>query len=207
MEIIEEIKNHYYFESETILEILQSILSVKTKLAILTALGPRIVDPRPYTQEFIDIFRYAEDKEKVEVIIKARSHALSGTLFTTSGMNSIRDRGKTRSATTQPSESLSIILQNMKLNKDHSSTHITTGSSHNSPRPFPLERESSSRKSNHFSSTSATSEMNPQLARLHTLDISSKNFDRASPRNTIAGTIDTSDLTGIYHNTSSKDHV
>ena len=202
MEVIEEIKNHYYFESETVLQILHSILSVKTKLAILTALGPRIVDPRPYTQEFIDIFRYAEDKEKVEVIIKARSHALSGTLFTTSGMHSIRDRGKTRSSTTQPSESLSIILQNMKLNKDHSShTHTS-----NHARPFPLERESSSRRSNHFSTTSATTEMSPQLARLHTLDISSKSFDKASPRDTTS-TVDTGDLSGIYHNTSTKDRV
>ena len=51
-------------------------------------IGPRLTDPRSKTDEFIQIFRYAEDKAKVEEILKARQQSLASSMFkvgTTSG--------------------------------------------------------------------------------------------------------------------------
>ena len=44
-------------------------------------IGPRLTDPRSKTDEFIQIFRYAEDKSKVEEILKARQQTLASSMF------------------------------------------------------------------------------------------------------------------------------
>lgn len=44
-------------------------------------LGPRLIDPRAKVDHFIGLFRYSEEKEKVQEVLKARSDALNANLF------------------------------------------------------------------------------------------------------------------------------
>jgi hypothetical protein len=54
---------------------------VKTKLSFIEKLGPRLTDPRAKATQFVSMFRYSEEKERVEGILKARSTVMSSTSF------------------------------------------------------------------------------------------------------------------------------
>jgi hypothetical protein len=57
-------------------------------------IGPRLTDPRSKTDEFIQIFRYAEDKTKVEEILKARQQTLASSMFKVSSAAAGGGRGE-----------------------------------------------------------------------------------------------------------------
>ncbi len=57
-------------------------------------IGPRLTDPRSKTDEFIQIFRYAEDKTKVEEILKARQQTLASSMFKVSSAGGGSGRGE-----------------------------------------------------------------------------------------------------------------
>jgi hypothetical protein len=46
---------------------------VKTRIAFITEIGPRLVDPKAKSTEIIDLFRYVDDRTAVEEILKARA--------------------------------------------------------------------------------------------------------------------------------------
>jgi hypothetical protein len=54
---------------------------MKTRLAFIVMLGPRLIDPRAKVDHFIGLFRYSEEKEKVQEVLKARSDVLNANLF------------------------------------------------------------------------------------------------------------------------------
>lgn len=74
-------KAPYLFSSNNLLVLLDSVLSVKTRLSIVSLIGPRLIDPSAKFNEIIDVFRFAEEKAKVEGILKQRSKVLSASLF------------------------------------------------------------------------------------------------------------------------------
>lgn len=76
-----DFKNRYLFSSSNLLELLNSILSVKTRLAIVNIIGPRLTDPTLKNAEIIEMFRFADEKEKVEAILKKRAVVLGSSLF------------------------------------------------------------------------------------------------------------------------------
>lgn len=51
---------------------------------MIASIGPRLIDPKSKTAQFLSIFRYAEEKSQVEEILKARAQNLNATLFTKS---------------------------------------------------------------------------------------------------------------------------
>ena len=55
--------------------------SIKTKLAFITLLGPRLTDPTSKTDQLLGIFRFAEEKTKVEDILKARQAKITSKQF------------------------------------------------------------------------------------------------------------------------------
>ena len=61
--------------------------SIKTKLAMIALIGPRLVNPKARFSEFKDMFRYAEEKEKVEEILRARTEAVNANAFKGSNLN------------------------------------------------------------------------------------------------------------------------
>ena len=50
--------------------------SVKTRLAMISHIGPRLIDPKAKASQLIALFRYVEEKEKVEAILKARTQVV-----------------------------------------------------------------------------------------------------------------------------------
>jgi hypothetical protein len=88
MKIIEAEKVAYLFSSASLIQILESITSIKTKVAIIESLGPRLTDPKAKTAQILNMFRYAEERARVEKVLRTRSNSLSHSIFrSTSGAN------------------------------------------------------------------------------------------------------------------------
>lgn len=81
LKILEEEKLPYLFNSSQLAEILEITASIKTRLAFIVMLGPRLIDPRAKVDHFFGLFRFSEEKEKVQEVLKARSDALNANLF------------------------------------------------------------------------------------------------------------------------------
>ena len=78
---LEEFKTPFLFDSVSLLKIMSVTTSVKTKLAFITMLGPRLTDPRAKSQELLDNFRFAEEKAKVEEVLKNRMNTIQSANF------------------------------------------------------------------------------------------------------------------------------
>jgi hypothetical protein len=81
LELLENEKTPYLFSSDNLKKIIDTITSMKTKLAIILMLAPRLTDPRSKMDEFINIFRYADDKTKVEDALKNRAQLIGSSGF------------------------------------------------------------------------------------------------------------------------------
>lgn len=82
---------------------LTEITSVNTKLALVSAIGPRLTDPKSKTSEIVGMFRFADEKAKVEEVLKVRATAMAGSAFMSSdatapraGVNSLTRGGAGR---------------------------------------------------------------------------------------------------------------
>ncbi len=64
--IIELLKQPYLFTSSQLLQLLQCTPSMKTKIRIIASVGSRLTDPKARVGDFLDIFRYADEKQQVE---------------------------------------------------------------------------------------------------------------------------------------------
>jgi hypothetical protein len=78
---IETTKTPFLYASADLLAILNCVTSQKTKLAIIEHLAPRLVDPKKHQPELLEIFRFVNEKEKVESLLKARSQTISASVF------------------------------------------------------------------------------------------------------------------------------
>jgi hypothetical protein len=56
-------------------------------------IGPRLTDPRAKVDFFLGLFRFSEEKEKVQEILKARTHVISSNLFRQPGLNFVAGSG------------------------------------------------------------------------------------------------------------------
>jgi hypothetical protein len=83
LRVLEEAKLPYLFASEQLLKMLEITTSIKTKIQMIAQIGPRLSDPRAKTQQFLDLFRYSEEKNQVEEILKARNQAILSSQFST----------------------------------------------------------------------------------------------------------------------------
>jgi hypothetical protein len=72
-------KTPYLFSSDNLIELMQITESVKTRLAIIQSVGPRLSDPKAKSEVIIGLFRYADEKKVAEDVLKARAQSLVGT--------------------------------------------------------------------------------------------------------------------------------
>lgn len=72
-------KTPYLFSSDNLIELMQITESVKTRLAIIQSVGPRLSDPKAKSEIIIGLFRYADEKKVAEDVLKARAQSLVGT--------------------------------------------------------------------------------------------------------------------------------
>ena len=86
LQYLEDEKTPYLFSSSQLVEILDITPSVKTRISMIQIIGPRLIDPRSKVDHFLGLFRFSEEKEKVQEVLKARTHVLSSNLFKQRGL-------------------------------------------------------------------------------------------------------------------------
>jgi len=82
LDTLEQLKGPYLFCSDDLLQIVEVTTSLKTRIEMITIIGPRLTDPSAKVSAFTDMFRFAEDKKSVEEVLKARMQAINSAKFT-----------------------------------------------------------------------------------------------------------------------------
>lgn len=70
--------------SDDLIKIAEVTPSLKTRKEMISMIGPRLIDPSAKVSSFTGMFRFSEDKEFVEEILKARMSAINAAKFTKS---------------------------------------------------------------------------------------------------------------------------
>ena len=88
--ILEKEKGPFLFTSLQLMVMIDITLSVKTRLAFIEKLGPRLTDPKSKASQFVGLFRYSEEKERVEGILKSRTQVVMSntSLYRPQGLSS-----------------------------------------------------------------------------------------------------------------------
>jgi hypothetical protein len=81
LNFVESSKGEYTYTSLDLLALLKSITSVKTRMSIIELIVPRLVDPKSCQGEILELFRFVNDKEKVENLLRARAQAQNSSVF------------------------------------------------------------------------------------------------------------------------------
>ena len=79
--LLDDEKIPYLFKSAQLTELINLTPSIKTRLAMIVMIGPRLIDPRAKVDYFLELFRFSEEKEKVQEVLKARTQFLSANAY------------------------------------------------------------------------------------------------------------------------------
>ena len=82
MDSLETLKEPYLFCSDDLIAIVEITPSIKTKIEMINIIGPRLVDPSAKVSTFTGMFRFTEDKNTVEEVLKTRMNAINAAQFT-----------------------------------------------------------------------------------------------------------------------------
>jgi hypothetical protein len=82
IELLQVRKIPFLFSSSHLVKMVDITTSLKTKMAFIHAIGPRLVDPGAKSEVLKDLFRFSEQKNEVEEILKARLHVITSEKFT-----------------------------------------------------------------------------------------------------------------------------
>ena len=82
LDILSSERLPYLFSSEDLSKLVEVTESVKTKIQIISIIGPRLTDPRAKTEYFVGLFRFSEEKSTVEEVLKARTVTMNAAIFT-----------------------------------------------------------------------------------------------------------------------------
>ena len=78
-------KDKYLFNSDQLMELMQVTESVKTRIAFIGCICPRLTNPNSRTNDFTDLFSFKDDKSKIEELFKTRADTLKSSQFTAPG--------------------------------------------------------------------------------------------------------------------------
>lgn len=81
LQYLESEKVPYLFSSKQLIQILSLTSSVKTRLAIIDHIAPRLTDPRVEYDNLVGLFRYSEEKSHVEDALKSRIQTMNHAIF------------------------------------------------------------------------------------------------------------------------------
>ena len=76
-------KTPFLFSSANLSEFVETTPSLKTKIAMICMLAPRLIDPRSKSEYFMSLFRFTEQKAIVEAALKSRMYTLNSAMFST----------------------------------------------------------------------------------------------------------------------------
>lgn len=78
---LSEDKKPFLFSSSNLVQLLDLTPSTKTRLAMMSHIGPRLIDPKAQANQVLSLFRYAQDKAAVEEVLKARANVINSAAF------------------------------------------------------------------------------------------------------------------------------
>jgi hypothetical protein len=81
---LEFLKIPYLFTSANLLKMLDVTPSVKTRLSMISAIGPRLIDPTAKAKELRELFRFYNDKDHVMSVLKQREKIQAASRFSKS---------------------------------------------------------------------------------------------------------------------------
>eukprot|EP01039_Chlorochromonas_danica_P003030 gene3030-3305_t len=87
LHLLESAKLPYIFTSDDLAKLLEITPSIRTKIAMIATIAPRLMDPKAKISYFTGLFRYNEEKEHVEELLKARAQAMAAAAFTKAEIN------------------------------------------------------------------------------------------------------------------------
>ena len=90
--ILEKEKTPFLFCSKDLRALIELTESSKTKMAMIQIIATRLTDPLEAKEELNNIFKYAEDKEKVADAMRQRHRSLHNSQFTTSPTSRLSNR-------------------------------------------------------------------------------------------------------------------
>ena len=76
LEAIKSRRSGYLFSSPQLLVLMNLTASVKTRVAIVSLIGPRLIDPKQQSSDIIGTFKYGDDKRHVQEVLRNRSLAI-----------------------------------------------------------------------------------------------------------------------------------
>lgn len=83
LKYLEVAKIPYLFNTQDMMDIMLLTPSIKTRLSIISMLGPRLKDPKAKLEEVLEMFRFSVEKERVSVVLKRRGTIINSETFTT----------------------------------------------------------------------------------------------------------------------------
>ena len=66
---------------------------MKTRIAMIVAISPRLLDPKAKSDEIVGRFRYTDEKDQVELALKSRARAIDVASSKAAGRGNGRGRG------------------------------------------------------------------------------------------------------------------
>lgn len=85
LSILEEKKQPYLFSSSHLVQLTDLTPSLKTRLAMICTIAPRLVDPASKSAMLKEMFRFNCDKEKIDEVLQERTRTIQSARFTNTG--------------------------------------------------------------------------------------------------------------------------
>ncbi len=91
---LDKAKRGFLFSSKQLHDLLLITESLKTRIAFIESVCPRVTDPQTMTQTFMDMFRYEDDRARVEQAFKARNETIRASTFNAKGAGALSTGGR-----------------------------------------------------------------------------------------------------------------
>lgn len=82
------------FVSTDLAQIVETTSSIRTKISMIEMIAPKLVDPVEMKEHFVNIFKFSEEKERVEKALKGRLTSIQNAVFLNRS-NSVRRNSST----------------------------------------------------------------------------------------------------------------
>jgi len=91
---IAKAKRGFLFNCKQLHDVVMITESLKTRIAFIDELCPRITDPQTMSQAFVDMFRFEDDRAKVETAFRARLETIKANQFNAKGGSALSGGGR-----------------------------------------------------------------------------------------------------------------
>ena len=86
-------KKGLLFNSQQLMDFCMITESLKTRITFIESICPRVTDPNAMVSKFTDLFRFEDDRSKVEDAFKARSETMRASCFNAGGGGALSTGG------------------------------------------------------------------------------------------------------------------